>query len=138
MQKTIKIHPLDNVAVALSSLEAGEQIDIVGDCITLLQAVSRGHKLAIQPLQRGQSIIKYGLPIGHTLSDIAVGEHIHSQNAKTNLSDLDHYSYQPEPGILPPQMAEREVQIYRRSTGDVGIRNELWIIPTVGCVNGIA
>ncbi|MBX9474107.1 altronate dehydratase [Yersinia enterocolitica] len=138
MQKTIKIHPLDNVAVALSSLEASEQIDIVGNLITLLQAVSRGHKFAIQPLRRGQNIIKYGLPIGHALSDIAVGEHIHSQNAKTNLSDLDHYSYQPQPGILPPQMAEREVQIYRRSTGDVGIRNELWIIPTVGCVNGIA
>ncbi|MGE4799157.1 UxaA family hydrolase [Yersinia hibernica] len=138
MQKTIKIHPLDNVAVALYALQAGEQLDINGYFVTLPQAVSRGHKFALQPLTHGQNIIKYGLPIGHALSDIAVGEHIHSQNAKTNLSDLDHYSYQPEVGILPPQMAEREVQIYRRAENEVGIRNELWIIPTVGCVNGIA
>ncbi|WP_114192598.1 UxaA family hydrolase [Edaphovirga cremea] len=138
MQSIIKIHPLDNVAVALRDLEAEEKIQVGDDSIQLKQAVGRGHKFAILPIAAGQNIIKYGLPIGHALSDIAAGEHIHSPNAKTNLSDLDQYQYEPELTELPPQMADREVQIYRRKNGLVGIRNELWIIPTVGCVNGIA
>lgn len=81
-------------------------------------------------------MVKYGLPIGHALAEIAPGEHIHSHNTRTNLSDLDEYKHQPD-----FQVADRrriEVQIYRRDNGDVGIRNELWILPTVGCVNGIA
>ncbi|ANI30206.1 altronate hydrolase [Yersinia entomophaga] len=138
MQKTIKIHPLDNVAVALQDLAQGEVIKIDGDAITLAQPVTRGHKFALTLIQPDQMIVKYGLPIGHALSPIQTGEHIHSQNAKTNLSDLDEYQYQPEFSDLPVQMADREVRIYRRKNGDVGIRNELWIIPTVGCVNGIA
>lgn len=138
MQQIIKIHSWDNVAVALSALEEGSQHEIEGTIITLPQAVSRGHKFALQPISRGENIVKYGLPIGHAVEDIAAGEHIHSQNAKTNLSDLDEYSYQPEISALPPQMPCREVQIFRRDSGEVGIRNELWIIPTVGCVNGIA
>lgn len=83
-------------------------------------------------------MIKYGLPIAHATQPVAAGELIHSQNARTNLSDLDQYAYQPEFVTLPPQPGDREVQIYRRANGEVGIRNELWILPTVGCVNGIA
>ncbi len=135
MHSIIQIHPADNVAVALQDLESGEPTEAG---VMLLQAVVRGHKFAIKPIAAGQNIIKYGLPIGHALVDIAVGEHIHSQNAKTNLSDLDQYQYQPEFVELPPQMPDRDVQIYRRKNGLVGIRNELWLIPTVGCVNGIA
>ncbi|GAB2948525.1 UxaA family hydrolase [Hafnia psychrotolerans] len=135
MHSIIQIHPADNVAVALQDLESGEPTEAG---VMLLQAVVRGHKFAIKPIAAGQNIIKYGLPIGHALMDIAVGEHIHSQNAKTNLSDLDQYQYQPEFVELPPQMPDRDVQIYRRKNGLVGIRNELWLIPTVGCVNGIA
>lgn len=135
MHSIIQIHPADNVAVALQDLESGEPTEAG---VMLLQAVLRGHKFAIKPIAAGQNIIKYGLPIGHALVDIAVGEHIHSQNAKTNLSDLDQYQYQPEFVELPPQMPDRDVQIYRRKNGLVGIRNELWLIPTVGCVNGIA
>ncbi|MCW6594632.1 altronate dehydratase family protein [Yersinia ruckeri] len=138
MQKTIKIHPLDNVAVALQDLAQGDVINIDDMTITLAQSVVRGHKFALSTIQPDQMIVKYGLPIGHALSLIQAGEHIHSQNAKTNLSDLDQYQYQPEFSDLPAQMADREVQIYRRKNGDVAIRNELWIIPTVGCVNGIA
>ncbi|MFZ1874407.1 MAG: altronate dehydratase family protein [Chania sp.] len=138
MQSIIKIHSKDNVAVALRDLAAGET-QTLGECvITLAQDVVRGHKFALEPIAVGEMIVKYGLPIGHALVAIAPGEHIHSQNAKTNLSDLDSYQYQPEFQILPAQAADREVQIYRRSNGEVGIRNELWIIPTVGCVNGIA
>ncbi|CNI69940.1 UxaA family hydrolase [Yersinia alsatica] len=138
MQSIIKIHPLDNVAVALQDLAADDVLEIGEFSVKLAQPVARGHKFALTAIEPGQMIVKYGLPIGHALTLIQPGEHIHSQNAKTNLSDLDEYQYQPEFSDLPPQMADREVQIYRRANGDVGIRNELWIIPTVGCVNGIA
>ena len=138
MQSVIKIHDLDNVAVALRDLAEGEQVEIGQQTLTLPQAVSRGHKFALQPLAEGDLVMKYGLPIGHATQAVAVGEIVHSQNARTNLSDLDEYQYQPDFATLPAQAADRDVQIYRRSNGDVGIRNELWILPTVGCVNGIA
>lgn len=138
MQSIIKIHALDNVAVALRDVEQGEAVTAGGVTVTLPQPVARGHKFALYGIAPGEMIVKYGLPIGHALVAIAPGEHIHSQNAKTNLSDLDEYQYQPEFMTLPQQMADREVQIYRRKNGDVGVRNELWILPTVGCVNGIA
>ncbi|CAI1754489.1 D-galactarate dehydratase [Serratia grimesii] len=138
MQSMVKIHSLDNVAVALRDLAAGETLRIESQDIVLTQSVVRGHKFALQPIAAGEAITKYGLPIGHALDAIAPGEHIHSQNAKTNLSDLDSYQYQPAFPSLPPQAADREVNLYRRSSGEVGIRNELWIVPTVGCVNGIA
>ena len=138
MQSMVKIHSLDNVAVALRDLAADETLMLDGTAIRLAQPVARGHKFALRPIAAGEAIIKYGLPIGHALETIASGVHIHSQNAKTNLSDLDSYQYQPQFPVLPPQAADREVQLYRRSSGEVGIRNELWIIPTVGCVNGIA
>ncbi len=138
MQSTIKIHEQDNVAVALRDLAAGETVELAGVAVSLAQPVARGHKFALGPIAEGEDIIKYGQPIGHALSAIAPGEHIHSQNAKTNLSDLDSYRYQPQFPALPPQAADREVLLYRRAGGAVGIRNELWIVPTVGCVNGIA
>ena len=138
MQSMVKIHSLDNVAVALRDLAADETLMLDGTAIRLAQPVARGHKFALRPIAAGEAIIKYGLPIGHALETIASGVHIHSQNAKTNLSDLDSYQYQPQFPVLPPQAADREVQLYRRSSGEVGIRNELWVIPTVGCVNGIA
>ncbi|MGQ8817385.1 UxaA family hydrolase [Serratia sp. NA_13] len=138
MQSMVKIHSLDNVAVALRDLAAGETLALEAQTIRLVQPVTRGHKFALQPIAAGEAITKYGLPIGHALEAIASGEHIHSQNAKTNLSDLDSYQYQPAFSALPPQAADREVQLYRRASGEVGIRNELWIVPTVGCVNGIA
>ncbi|NUU66876.1 altronate dehydratase [Enterobacteriaceae bacterium BIT-l23] len=134
----IKIHAQDNVAVALEDLQEGTVIELDGVQVQLRQALSRGHKFALCPIAQGENIVKYGLPIGHALSDIQPGEHVHSQNARTNLSDLDEYSYQPEITATGEQPADREVQIYRRASGEVGVRNELWILPTVGCVNGIA
>ncbi|ACS87145.1 MULTISPECIES: UxaA family hydrolase [Musicola] len=138
MQSIIKIHSLDNVAVALRDLAQDETVSIGDLTLTLAQPVSRGHKFALTAIAPGAMIVKYGLPIGHAIAPIAPGEHIHSQNAKTNLSDLDEYQYQPELIAQSSQMHDREVHIYRRKNGDVGIRNELWILPTVGCVNGIA
>lgn len=138
MKHVIKIHPLDNVAVALEDINDGETIEVDGQQITLKQAVVRGHKIALQPIASNEFIIKYGQPIGHALQAIQTGEHIHAQNIKTNLSELDDYQYQPEFQTIPQQMPDRDVSIYRRKNGDVAVRNELWIVPTVGCVNGIA
>ena len=118
MQSTIKIHEQDNVAVALRDLAAGETVELAGVAFPLAQPVARGHKFALGPIAEGEDIIKYGQPIGHALVAIGPGEHIHSQNAKTNLSDLDSYRYQPQFPALPPQAADREV--HRRAGGGVG------------------
>ncbi len=107
MQSTIKIHEQDNVAVALRDLAAGETVELDGERVQLAQPVARGHKFALGPIAKGEDIIKYGQPIGHALAAIGPGEHIHSQNAKTNLSDLDSYRYQPQFPALPPQAADR-------------------------------
>ncbi|MGD8107754.1 UxaA family hydrolase [Pantoea sp. FN0302] len=138
MQQAIKIAPRDNVAVALSDLDEGSVLTLEQVTVTLRQPVARGHKFALRSIAVDEHIIKYGLPIGHATQPIAAGEHVHAQNARTNLSDLDEYQYQPDFITLPPQAADRDVQVYRRANGEVGIRNELWILPTVGCVNGIA
>lgn len=138
MQRYIKIHPNDNVAVALTDLAEGERLSLEGLEVILKQSMERGHKCALQPLAVGDLVVKYGLPIGHATVPVAAGETLHSHNTRTNLNDLDEYSYQPDFATLPPQAGDREVQIFRRKNGDVGIRNELWILPTVGCVNGIA
>ena len=138
MQDAIKIDPRDNVAVALRDLEPGTTVSLPESSVTVREAVGRGHKFALQPIQQDALVVKYGLPIAHATQLIAPGEAIHSQNARTNLSDLDEYDYQPAFAELPPQAGDREVAIYRRPNGEVGIRNELWILPTVGCVNGIA
>lgn len=134
----IRIHSLDNVAVALVDLAQGTPIRVDSQTVTLRRDVARGHKFALRDIAMSENVIKYGLPIGHTLTDVAAGEHIHAHNTRTNLSDVDAYRYQPDFQTSPPQPADREVQIHRRASGDVGVRNELWILPTVGCVNGIA
>ncbi len=138
MQDAIKIHPQDNVAVALQDIDIGTSIALADHPVTLRQAVERGHKFALRSLEKGETVVKYGLPIAHATQAIGAGERVHSHNARTNLSDLDQYDYQPEPPALTPQPGDRDVQLYRRANGEAGIRNELWILPTVGCVNGIA
>ncbi|MFP1528497.1 SAF domain-containing protein [Escherichia coli] len=73
---------------------------------------ARGHKFALTDIAKGANVIKYGLPIGYALADIAAGEHVHAHNTRTNLSDLDQYRYQPDFQDLPAQAADREVQIF--------------------------
>ncbi len=117
----IKIHSLDNVAVALTDLAEGDVVTVDNQSVTLRQAIVRGHKFALIPIAKGENVVKYGLPIGHALADIAPGEYIHSHNTRTNLSDLDEYSYQPDLPAEERQAADREVQIYlsrQRRRGD--------------------
>lgn len=137
MQDFIKINPKDNVAVALKDLSKGTTL-LVGDVsVTLVEDIPRGHKFALTAIAEGENVIKYGFPIGHVTSDVAVGAWIHTHNIKTNLGDVLEYTY--EPNLVPLSSREKAYfDGFRRSNGKVGIRNEIWIIPTVGCVNNIA
>ena len=132
-KKTIIINVADNVAVALTDLKKGE----VYEGVTLAEDITKGHKFALRPIKKGENIIKYGTPIAHATEDISVGQHVHTHNVKTNLNENLEYTYNKVDCALPAGKM-RQVNVYRRANGDVGIRNELWVIPTVGCVNGQA
>ena len=136
MEKTLffQIHPRDNVAVALTDLQAGFN----ADGVVLKEAVGRGHKFAITDIAAGDMVIKYGAPIGHATCAVASGEWVHTRNLKTNLTGTEEYTYTPKLPLPEKEAAIPTFMGYRRPDGNVGIRNELWIIPTVGCVNKTA
>ena len=138
MKKYIKIHNEDNVAIALIDLEKGFKLDIDNEKIVLSENIKRGHKIALVDINKNTNVIKYGMPIGHTTSNIKAGEWVHTHNIKTNLKDLSNYDYNQKFKKFCVDIPEKKVNVYKRKNGDVGIRNEIWIIPTVGCVNGIA
>ena len=136
--KFLKINTADNVAVAIENLSKGEVLHIDGTEVQLQEEVPAGHKFALKPFAQGEDVIKYGYPIGHTLQPIAQGCWINERNLKTNLSGLLEYSYQPVDASLQIPNRGLTFKGYRRANGEVGIRNEIWVVPTVGCVNGIA
>lgn len=138
MKSFIKIHKQDNVLLALRDIQKGERLHTGGVSIEVKDDIKRGHKIALQSIKENDSIIKYGFPIGHASQDISIGEHIHVHNTKTNLSDIQSYSYTPRFDENPYSNENRTFKGFRRENGDAGVRNELWIVPTVGCVNGIA
>ncbi|MGK9163407.1 UxaA family hydrolase [Bacillus subtilis] len=138
MKSFIKIHKQDNVLLALRDIQKGERLHADGVSIEVKDDIKRGHKIALQSIKENDSIIKYGSPIGHASQDISIGEHIHVHNTKTNLSDIQSYSYTPRFDENPYTNENRTFKGFRRENGDAGVRNELWIVPTVGCVNGIA
>ena len=142
--KYIKINPDDNVAVALQDLAAGEVVEGV----TLKVAVPRGHKIVLRDLKAGENVIKYGFPIGHVTRDAAAGTMVDHSCIKTNLEGLLEYKYEPS---RTKTFSHTEIEKvlsaygskpitfkgYKRADGQVGVRNQIWVIPTVGCVNGI-
>lgn len=142
--KHLKINPSDNVAVAITALPAGEKLTVDGKEITLNEDVLAGHKFALKDFEEGENVIKYGYPIGHARKAQKQGDWMNENNIKTNLSGLLEYTYNPVNVDLnttvlnlntgAPNLTFRG---YKRKNGDVGVRNEIWIIPTVGCVNGI-
>lgn len=134
----IRINPHDNVVVALRDVLAGEKVDLDNNTqVRALQNIPRGHKMAIAAIAQGSDVIKYGMPIGHATSDIAVGSWVHTHNMATNLSGESNYRYKPNVHWPEPVKPESFMG-FRRPNGQVGIRNEVWIVPTVGCVNTIA
>ena len=133
MAKYIHINEADNVAVALEQLKQGETC--LG--VTLREDIPAGHKFALKDIPAGENVIKYAFPIGHATQDIPAGCWAHTHNVKTNLSGVKEYTYHPIPCALPVDRAGTFMG-YRRADGRVGVRNEVWIVNTVGCVNGTA
>ena len=136
MQKAVKIHSKDNVAVALQPLKKGEVLSLGGQEVTLAEDIEQGHKFALADLAENTNIVKYGTVIGHTIKAVAAGAHVHVENIKTNLGELLEYTYNPET-FEQPAAEGRTFRGFVRKNGEVGIRNEIWILPTVGCVNNI-
>lgn len=129
-----QIDPSDDVAVALAPLAAGDAVDVAGARLELRDAVPKGHKLSLRAIAAGAEVRKYGWPIGRATRDIAPGEHVHTHNLATRLEGVEAYDYQPERGDPAPLASPATFMGYRRADGRVGTRNEIWILPTVGCV----
>jgi altronate hydrolase len=137
MNKYIQINAADNVAVAIIPLLAGDKLRIDDREITLLEDIPAGHKVALKSFARNEHIIKYGFPIGHASQTISEGTWINEKNIKSNLEGVLDYTYQAQKALPMTEKCDITFKGYRRKNGDVGIRNEIWIIPTVGCVNGV-
>ena len=133
MTDFIQIHPSDSVAVALKQVAKGATF--MGVCAA--EDISQGHKMALRSIAAGENIIKYGCAIGHATKDISAGSWGHEHNMATNLSGGEEYVYCPEAGIRGDQ-PNRSFLGFLRPDGKVGVRNEIWILPLVGCVNDVA
>lgn len=134
----IKINAADTVIVCLRPFSKGESVRVDEKEITILQDTPAGHKILIQNVGKGTNIIKYGYPIGHAKEDLQAGQWINENNLQTNLSGTLEYEYRPVTWNGQAQDDHRTFRGYLRKNGEVGVRNEIWIVPTVGCVNGIA
>lgn len=125
------------MAVALHDIEKGYRIEVDGAYVTTREKVPGGHKIAIKDIAVGEPVIKYGTPIGIATEAIASGSHVHTHNLKTTLSGEAEYVYKPAFRELS-HTDKKTFMGYKRKDGKTGIRNEIWIIPTVGCVNPVA
>ena len=134
----LKINPADSVVVCLAPKKKGDIILVDGRQVIVNQNTPAGHKILIKDARQGEDIIKYGYPIGHALQDLKAGDWVHEDNLKTNLGGTLEYAYHPVNQPLDIKDEKRTFKGYVRKNGDVGVRNEIWIVPTVGCVNGIA
>ena len=137
MEKLLKISDLDNVAVALADLKKDDTIMLSDNTIVLLDDVPFGHKVALVDIQEGDDVIKYGHRIGYARCDLKCGNLVNEKNLKTALGDLNNYEYTPH-FSKEEKLSSQKFNGYIRENGDVGIRNELWIIPLVSCVNCLA
>ena len=137
MNKLIKINNADKVAVALHPIAKGESIQLDSQPVTARANIPQGHKIALQVIHPGELVIKYGFPIGRASAEILPGDWVHVHNMVTNLNEDAGYTCQLHP-VWPEPEPPLTFSGYRRTDGRAAIRNELWILPTVGCVNGVA
>ena len=141
MKEFLKINEKDNVIVVLKDFFPGETITVEVDgkptSIEVLEDVPAGHKMAIKDIPQGAEIVKYGYRIGYAKETIVAGHWAHTHNIKTALGEILNYNYEP---VKTPTMKSEEVTFmgYNRPDGKVGVRNDIWIIPTVGCVANVA
>ena len=144
MSRFLQIHPEDNVVVCLEPMAKGETITLSdGREVTAVEDVPAGHKMAVKNISSGDNVVKYGYAIGHSTEDITIGRWVHTHDIKTNLEGILEYKYTPDKEDIDKKIAKMGTRKgtfkgFVRANGKVGIRNEVWIIPTVGCVNNIA
>lgn len=139
--KLLQIHSADNVAVALADLPGNAELSLGDSILRTLEPVPRGHKIAIRDISEGARVIKYGYAIGTASRDILAGQHVHSHNLTTALAGPQSYKYSPRPGaslLMVPEGLPDSFAGYLRRDGRAGVRNEVWIINTVGCSNAVA
>lgn len=132
----LRVHENDNVVIAVSLLDKGTIVKDQDQQITLLSDIPMGHKIATRDIKAGENVIRYGNPIGHAVEDIPKGQYVHTHNIKTNLSDVVEYEYRPDFKAVEVKGDMPNFEGYSRPDGRVGIRNEIWVIPTVFCANG--
>jgi altronate hydrolase len=134
-----RVHPDDNIAVALIELTQGGSVLVDGTSIVITSDVNSGHKIALIPIPNGDPIVKFGQPIGIATTDIGAGDLVHSHNMETNLSGHVQYEYMPASNsVADTPTSDHQFMGYKRADGSVGTRNEIWILVTVGCVNRLA
>ncbi|MFC6331874.1 UxaA family hydrolase [Paenibacillus septentrionalis] len=144
MNEWIRLHEKDSVIIALRAFARGEQLTLdTGNTIELLDDVPFGHKIAVQPIAEGEHVLKFGYSIGVASTLIGTGAWVHTHNMGTGLKGILSYEYMPNLAALEQAAAiqaqdherNRTFKGYIREDGEVGIRNEIWIINTVGCIN---
>lgn len=147
MEKILfRIHGDDNVAVALRPISKGEKLEVDGIHLEALEDIPQAHKIALEDIKQGSNVIKYAYPIAHATENIGKGCHVHTHNVKTNLKEEGEYLFNPEKQeesrrrfeALENRYADLTFSGYERKDGKVGIRNSVFIVPTVGCVNEIS
>ena len=134
----IRINPADSVVVALRPMKKDEVVEVGNIVVKLKEDVPAGHKILLKDTPAGKDILKYGYPIGHAAIDLEAGQWVNENNLKTNLKGTLSYEYHPVNEELSIPLEDKTFKGFVRKNGEVGIRNEVWIVPTVGCVNGIA
>ena len=132
----LQINPQDNVAVALHGVEAGATVEVGDQSVLARQDIPTGHKIALAPIAAGEKIVKYGFTIGLAKEEIQKGDWVHTHNLRTSLGEILEYEFHPSCPPCPiSEVKERTFMGYPRKVGKPGIRNEVWILPLVGCVN---
>lgn len=139
MTDLLQLNSSDTVAVVLRSLKKGELLPFGGGKLRILDDIPAGHKVAVCVMAEGSTVVKYGHPIGTVTREISAGQWVHSHNMHSSLKEISEYSYQ-ESSVPVPKTSRTPQNFmgFRREDGRVGIRNEVWIIPTVGCVSSVA
>ncbi|WP_077624566.1 UxaA family hydrolase [Sediminibacillus massiliensis] len=137
-RNVMQINQKDNVLVVLKDFQKGEVLSHEEVEFTLEADIPSGHKVALRTIEDGEDVVKYGHPIGKARRKINVGEWVHTHNVRTKLEGTMTYDYKPKKEALPVEDRQRTFQGYVRKNGEVGIRNEIWVINTVGCINKVA
>lgn len=132
----IRVSGSDNVAMAVEMIPKGTVACLDGVSYEIREDIPFGHKVALKRVGCGEIVYKYAHPIGIATKDIEPGDWVHSHNMKTGLDGKIEYQYRASPYRAVDVGGVRDTfDGYERADGSVGTRNEIWVIPTVSCVN---